>query len=413
MPTGAVTLPPTHRDQAFSGWLDLFRGAAALAVLYGHGRSLFLQSLTPEAPGSLGTRVMYFLAGYGHAAVMVFFVLSGFLVGGTVIRAVREDRWSWGRYALQRATRLYIVLVPTLFLTLAWDSAEQFRSSGLSPNNDTAVANIRSETIRENTSAAIFAGNLAFLQTVLVPPLGSNTPLWSLANEFWYYVLFPLIWLAVAPRPGRFARRLLLLLSAGALLFLLGTPISLYFIIWLLGTLVWFAPEWSVLQRQAPRRAITLLATCGFLATLVGIRLNRTAPEFAKDLAIAIAFAGLLYCMKHNRVPAASSILRRGTATLADFSYSLYLAHLPPLIFLRACLTYETAWPASAETWIQLFLILAAAVAYSYLIFLLAERHTDRLRRWLERFVQSRATNRARPATNPAVPAVSCPEGVR
>jgi len=187
MATTSVTVPAVNRNLAFSGWIDLFRALAALAVLYGHGRTLFLKSVTPTETLSFLSRVLYFLSGYGHTAVVVFFVLSGFLVGGAVIRAVREERWSWSRYAIQRGTRLYVVLIPALFLTVAWDYAEGVQSEGLVPNDDTAVAIISSSTIRENTSPTIFAGNLAFLQTIVVPPLGSNPPLWSLANEFWYY----------------------------------------------------------------------------------------------------------------------------------------------------------------------------------------------------------------------------------
>ena len=41
--------------------------------------------------------------------------------------------------------------------------------------------------------AATFWGNLVFLQTILVPTYGTNALLWSLANEFWYYMLFPLL----------------------------------------------------------------------------------------------------------------------------------------------------------------------------------------------------------------------------
>src|SRR5690348_3723362 len=113
--------PPTGRDWSFSGWLDLFRGLAALAVLYGHSRPLFFTSLSPGQSPHLLTRALYVLSGFGHQAVMVFFVLSGFLVGGTVIRTARDGRWSWRRYATQRGTRLYIVLIPALLLTLCWD----------------------------------------------------------------------------------------------------------------------------------------------------------------------------------------------------------------------------------------------------------------------------------------------------
>ena len=41
--------------------------------------------------------------------------------------------------------------------------------------------------------------NAFFLQTIVGPTFGSNGPLWSLAYEWWYYVLFPLALGAVWP----------------------------------------------------------------------------------------------------------------------------------------------------------------------------------------------------------------------
>lgn len=37
-----------------------------------------------------------------------------------------------------------------------------------------------------------------FLQTRFTPVFGSNGPLWSLFNEFWYYVLFPALGLSTS-----------------------------------------------------------------------------------------------------------------------------------------------------------------------------------------------------------------------
>src|SRR4029453_13195613 len=46
-------------------------------------------------------------------------------------------------------------------------------------------------------TVATALGNAAFLQHAWVPALGTDTPLWSLAYEFWYYALFPCLVLTV------------------------------------------------------------------------------------------------------------------------------------------------------------------------------------------------------------------------
>ncbi|MBY0456282.1 MAG: acyltransferase [Gemmataceae bacterium] len=380
--------PPatTNRDRAFSGWLDLFRALAAFAVLFGHARSLFLSSADTGAGPDPVSRVLYFASGYGHLAVMVFFVLSGYLVGGTAVRAVREGRWSWGKYLLQRSTRLYAVLIPALILTLAWDAAEQQQVIGLTPNTDTAVANISSERIREHTGGLIFLGNVVFTQTVLVPPLGSNTPLWSLTYEFWYYLIFPMLWLAVAAPGIRRWVRGGYLLGAGAALAFLGPQIALYFLIWLLGVGVALLPEVGSLRRPVVRGA-AVAAAGGLVAALLVVVRTKFAQgwsELAQDAAVAVAFGLLLYGLKHNTGPVRLIRLRRAVAGFADFSYTLYLVHLPLLIFLRACLTYEVAWAPSAVAWAKLFAIVCGVTVYAYLVSLATERQTDKLRRWIE-----------------------------
>jgi len=384
MVTKSLSPPNVARDLAFSGWIDFFRGVAALAVLYSHARVLFLKSMAPDYAISIISRGMYFLSGYGHISVMVFFVLSGFLVGGTVIRARRDDRWSWRRYAIQRGTRLYVVLIPALLLTAVWGCAEKIQRESLVANDDTAVAIIPSQTIRENSSPAIFAGNLAFLQTIFVPPFGSNPPLWSLANEFWYYVIFPLAWIALARGQTRLWTRLLYFAIAALLLVMVGKGIAIYFIIWLMGCLVWLLPEIPALADKSRRRTVTALAGGMFLTVLVAVRFIRGWNDIVLDLLVGVAFAVLLYCLKHNRLRARFPRIRQSAAFLAEFSYTLYLVHLPPLIFLRACLTYETAWPASPWAWTKVFLIIAAVLFYAYAISLVTERQTDRVRRWLE-----------------------------
>ena len=56
----------------------------------------------------------YGISNLGHQAVIIFFALSGYLVGGSVINAIRRSEWSWVRYLTQRLVRLWLVLLPAL-----------------------------------------------------------------------------------------------------------------------------------------------------------------------------------------------------------------------------------------------------------------------------------------------------------
>src|SRR5262249_52827849 len=91
--------------------LDLLRGLAALLVLAGHARSYVFQSFfdlqQSGAPVSTLIRVFYFATGLGNQAVIIFFALSGFLVGGKALDDMLGQHFCWTRYLLRRLTRLW------------------------------------------------------------------------------------------------------------------------------------------------------------------------------------------------------------------------------------------------------------------------------------------------------------------
>ena len=103
----------------FSVHLDAVRGIAAFVVFFGHAREIFLASPTVALLGTATSRATQASGPrttWGHQAVIVFFVLSGLLVGGSVIRDVRNGRWSWRKYLVQRVTRLWIVLLTAILI---------------------------------------------------------------------------------------------------------------------------------------------------------------------------------------------------------------------------------------------------------------------------------------------------------
>ena len=134
----------------------------------------------------------------GHAWVIVFFVMSGYLVGGSVLRSVTTGRWSWRSYLFARMTRLYMVLLPALLLGGLLDlySIHQFGKADFYTTVDPGH-----EDPSPNDSLPTLVGNSLFLQTIKIPLMGgafvqsfgSNQPLWSLCNEFWYYIAFLLL----------------------------------------------------------------------------------------------------------------------------------------------------------------------------------------------------------------------------
>src|SRR3954454_24406268 len=97
---------------SFSIHLDAMRGFAALVVFLGHARFMFIgyASQAKAAATAVATRVSAAPEAitWGHEAVVVFFVLSGYLVGGSVLRDIKLQRWSWQKYLTLRLTRLCV-----------------------------------------------------------------------------------------------------------------------------------------------------------------------------------------------------------------------------------------------------------------------------------------------------------------
>src|SRR5579872_5672261 len=280
--------PPSDPSVPFSSSrasvsLDALRGSAALLVAIGHLRSAFfvnLGQLTSHKPLWFG---VYALTSLGHQAVIVFFVLSGYLVGGSVIRALHNDEWSWSRYFTHRLVRLWLVLLPALVLGFAWDQA------GLHSHAAPLVYsgqgwNHTDRDVADTSTAGVLLANLGFLQSIYFPTFGSNAALWSLANEWWYYVLFPL--LACAFALWR-ARRGALLIGVYGLLIvatcvLIGTSILVLFPAWLLGALLHFLPPRRAALRGWPLAGSVLLY--GFILALFALLYFRGAGALGDNL---------------------------------------------------------------------------------------------------------------------------------
>jgi peptidoglycan/LPS O-acetylase OafA/YrhL len=100
-------------------WLDWLRFLAASMVLFGHARGFVFVPYGELDPNSQNVFTgMFFLSTrFAHLAVLVFFVISGFLVGGRLLERLKDGSFSPKAYALDRSTRIMIPLVPVLLFT--------------------------------------------------------------------------------------------------------------------------------------------------------------------------------------------------------------------------------------------------------------------------------------------------------
>jgi peptidoglycan/LPS O-acetylase OafA/YrhL len=381
-----------HRD----GILDLVRGTSASLVMLGHLRGLVLLDFGEVAKAGPAAKAFYFATGLGHQAVMVFFVLSGYFVGGSVVSGLPSGRFTWSAYALARLARLWTVLVPALLLTLGLDLlgahvcpeayAGGFKDRFMSGPTPEAPA---------AWGPLAFLGNLFFLQTITAPVYGSNGPLWSLANEFWYYALFPLCACGVAgisrrlrgraglpadaaasPVGGGIVAPILMLLVFCGLAYWLPWHLVSAGLIWLLGVVVWWVARHPGTQRLCRnwiwRGGFGLV----FLGTLAA---SKTQHWLGGDLAVGIAFAFWVPSLL-GAWPKAGWLSRFSTG-LSEVSYTLYVVHFPMLFFAAAVFLRgrQFAPDLTGMAWFAVLAVVCFVLSAG--MWWMFERNTDKVKR--------------------------------
>ncbi|OYP34096.1 acyltransferase family protein [Rhodopirellula sp. MGV] len=193
--------------------LEAVRGFAATYVCLGHVVILNL--------GSSG--IFADLFKFGQEAVMVFFILSGFVIAWATSRGEGEAE-PFSRYFLKRFTRIYSVWGIAVLAMFLMESIEHLEPVWESPGR--------------------LLGNFLMLQDfkygkpgVICGPVYGATPLWSLHYEWWFYMLFPLVLLLKGAEHRTHMVGMLAILG-GVSYALIPNPVSricLYFGVWWVG----------------------------------------------------------------------------------------------------------------------------------------------------------------------------------
>lgn len=331
-------MPAAPADTGLRAWLrsrfDLARhgpgqhlpamdGLRGVAVLLVFGVHFATQAEPWLAEGAPFTALLAALRRVGHAGVDLFFVLSGLLIYGALI----AGRWHYAGFMRRRLQRLYPTFLAVFLLYL--------------------VLSLLMPGASKLPAAPADAALYLLANLLLLPGLFPIEPMisvaWSLSYELAFYLLMPLLVVALQLRRWSSGQRVLLFLALALLTALNIATVQghVRFVMFLAGVLLFEA-----LQRRPPlatHAAPALLAVA--LALLIdGVRPVGSVGFALRTVAMAAAFWLLCHvALTQPTAPLARALSWEPLRWLGAMSYSFYLIHSLSLNAVFLLLAH--AWP--------------------------------------------------------------------
>jgi peptidoglycan/LPS O-acetylase OafA/YrhL len=295
--------------------LDYIRGFAAAYVILHH----FLPQLE-----FIPTLISKGFFAFGQEAVMLFFILSGFVI---YVSVHNKPNLTFQDYFIKRFRRIYFPFLVAIVLSIA-----VYAFNG---------------NLEKYFSVTNLLGNLFMLQDlselkpgIMVAPFLGNHPFWSLAYEWWFYMLFFPIYKYLFKIPYRIYYIAVISLLSYSIYIVFPNQIALllsYFITW------WCGVEAGEIYLRTKRFTFTTvkpILICLFLLSLLS-----AIPCFLLDiqgfgyypfLIFRHFFSTFLYVLigliwyryKLLYFEPIFSVF----APLAGISYGLYIFHYPLLL---------------------------------------------------------------------------------
>jgi exopolysaccharide production protein ExoZ len=293
--------------------MEGLRGLAVLLVFFVHFYALFAQNLPV---GSWLRGVFYFLGVIGNTGVDLFFVMSGYLIYGALIR--REV--SYGKFTRRRVERIYPTFLAVLFLYLIL--------SALFPAENKIHGGF------------LHAGLYVLANLFLLPGIFAIKPIvtvaWSLSYEFLFYLTVPLLISATRmrrwKREFRFAAFVFLWVLIGALLLMRANDNRSRMIAFVVGIILFEVVNQSkgswLLHRAGEFCAIAMVLGAWWFYYRVHVVRSQSVvnPLYALFLLSAAFFFFSFYSFQFDG-PLQTMFSWAPLRYLGNMSYSYYLIH--------------------------------------------------------------------------------------
>ena len=178
-------------DRRSIPWLDGLRAIAIVLVVAQHVHDFTFGYLSGTVPfSSFDALWLKLLTGYGWSGVELFFVISGFLVGGSIIIEIHSGSFRWHIFAFKRFFRVY---VPAVVFLAAYGLTKPL---SIFPEGN-IISHFSTWGIHNLLLIMNYTGD------------GLLGHYWSLAVEEHFYITLPIVALCFAPMIRRYPLRII------------------------------------------------------------------------------------------------------------------------------------------------------------------------------------------------------------
>jgi peptidoglycan/LPS O-acetylase OafA/YrhL len=312
------------------GALEGIRGLAALYVLIHHARLALTQSFAnglhthPEHYNFIDQMMVYFFGifKFGHEAVIIFFVLSGFVIHLRQAKNPNYKDFNISQYLKNRIIRIYPTLIFSLILCVILDYLLILISNG------------QPQLLLIKYTPGNFLANF-----FLIPETnawGNNFPIWSLKHEWFFYLIYPfLFWLGTIRKfvPMLIVFGLYISYILAFRIPFIGSAVS-SLLIWTLGVVL---AEIYIHKKNLTTLFVILTTSLIIAYPFITLSHNNSF----KDLAFGLICCGFFYFIITNRLIFINKFLCR-FSILGVWSYSMYLLHMPLINAYQYLMRYIT-----------------------------------------------------------------------
>lgn len=295
----------------------------------------------------------------------MFFVLSGFLVGGRGFERINDGSMNVGSYAIDRFARI----TPPLLAAILFYYITSLVIPGTPFSWATAV------------------GNMFSLQGICCKSLVS--PFWSLSYEVWFYIILgALAVLLTSKKDGKILLSLIVFVAAVSV-FVIGLKMH-YLLIWMMGAVAYLA------RPKKKNKWVLLLSFIGLFTAIIYWQLskdtksidfsvdgsNKELIEIIMSLMVCLLIQQVILFEPSSRI---SKWIEKNVGDMAKFSYTLYLSHRIVFLWIIAFVWSKDSCQFTVSGIVQFLIIIVATLFVCWLLYLISERYSPVIKKYMKR----------------------------